>query len=75
MNPSSEKFQASAAVANMIALYKDARLFVRQVLGGAPDAWQLEALEAVSIGRRDCLALVACKGPGKSTCLAGSTLR
>ena len=70
MNPASEKFQASAAVAKLISWYKDARLFVRECLGAVPDAWQDEALEAVSVGKKDCLALVACKGPGKSTCLA-----
>lgn len=58
------------AVARLLAWYKDARLFVRECLQAIPDAWQDEALEAISVGKKDCLALVACKGPGKSTCLA-----
>src|SRR3990167_5757066 len=48
----------------------DARLFVRECLVAVPDAWQDEALEAISVGNWDCLALVACKGPGKSAVLA-----
>jgi hypothetical protein len=58
------------AVKKILSWYGDARLFVRECLGAVPDAWQLEALEAVSVGKKECLALIACKGPGKSTCLA-----
>ncbi len=58
------------AIAKILRWYKDARVFVRECLGGVPDAWQDEALEAISLGKIDCLALVACKGPGKSTLLA-----
>lgn len=58
------------AVNLVIRYYKDARLFVREQLGAVPDAWQDDALEAVSVGKKDCIALIACKGPGKSTCLA-----
>jgi phage terminase large subunit len=58
------------ALARIGTWYQDARVFVRECLGASPDEWQLEALEAISVGKKDCLALVACKGPGKSTCLA-----
>ena len=65
MNETSEKF---------LRWFGDARIFVRECFGAVPDAWQLEALEAISIGNHDCLAMVACKGPGKSTVLAWITL-
>jgi hypothetical protein len=42
--------------------------FALQCLGAAPDAWQVEVLEAIV--RNDRLALKASKGPGKSTVLA-----
>jgi hypothetical protein len=41
---------------------------VREVFGAEPDPWQAEVLAAFPTNRR--IAMVACKGPGKSTCLA-----
>lgn len=40
-------------------------LFVREVFGATPDAWQDKVLEAFPTQQR--IALKACKGPGKST--------
>jgi hypothetical protein len=42
--------------------------FVRDVFHAEPDAWQVEALEAVRDNKR--IAMSACKGPGKSCLLA-----
>jgi hypothetical protein len=43
-------------------------LFVREVLGAEPDAWQADVLQAFPKHQR--LAMKACKGPGKTTVLA-----
>lgn len=42
--------------------------FVRECFGAEPDPWQAEALESFTQHRR--IAMVACKGPGKSTVLS-----
>jgi hypothetical protein len=43
-------------------------LFVRECFGINPDRWQRKALRAFATDQR--LAMKACKGPGKTTCLA-----
>lgn len=43
-------------------------LFVREVFGVTPDAWQDEALQAFPTSPRLCMK--ACKGPGKTAVLA-----
>jgi len=48
----------------------DARVFVRECLGVTPDAWQEEALRLISLPATRELAMKACKGPGKTACLA-----
>jgi phage terminase large subunit len=55
----------------------DARTFVREVCRDEPDDWQDEFLAALSLidppgsfPSKPMLALKACKGPGKSRCLA-----
>lgn len=55
--------------AEKIALWK-ARpdVFVREVFGATPDPWQEDVLRAFPSNQR--LALMACKGPGKSCVLA-----
>lgn len=58
----------SEAVAAMREWQQRPDVFVRQVLGATPDAWQVEVLEAVAARQR--VALKASKGPGKSTVLA-----
>lgn len=47
---------------------EDPVVFVREVLGAEPDAWQVDVLRAFVSNQR--LALKACKGPGKSTVMA-----
>lgn len=42
--------------------------FVREVFGAALDEWQADALAAFPLHKRN--AMVACKGPGKTTTLA-----
>lgn len=56
------------AVAQFRRLRADPAVFVRQVLGAEPDAWQAEVLAAAATRQR--LALKASKGPGKSCVLA-----
>ncbi len=46
----------------------DPRTFVREALGATPDDWQDDVLAVVPFKLR--VALIACKGPGKSTLLA-----
>lgn len=41
---------------------------VRELFGVEPDQWQLETLETFPHNQR--IAMKACKGPGKTTCLA-----
>lgn len=48
----------------------DAVLFVRECIGVEPDAWQLDALRAISRPETERLAMKACKGPGKTAVLA-----
>lgn len=48
----------------------DAVAFVRECIGVEPDAWQLEALTAISRPETERLAMKACKGPGKTAVLA-----
>ena len=47
---------------------QDPRVFVREVFGVTPDAWQDKVLEAFPHKQR--LAMKACKGPGKTCVLA-----
>lgn len=49
---------------------RDALAFVRECIGVEPDAWQVEALEAISRHETERLAMKACKGPGKTAALA-----
>jgi phage terminase large subunit len=46
-------------------------VFVREVFGAEPDAWQISVLERFP--RHPRQAMTACKGPGKSTVLAWLT--
>jgi len=46
----------------------DPRIFVREVFGAVPDAWQDDVLIAFPSNMR--LAMVACRGPGKTCLLA-----
>lgn len=48
----------------------DARAFVRECIGVEPDAWQIDALGAISRPETERLAMKACKGPGKTACMA-----
>lgn len=48
----------------------DAVAFVRECIGAEPDAWQIEALTAISTPATERLAMKACKGPGKTAVLA-----
>jgi len=43
---------------------------VREAFKAEPDAWQLEGLELVAKPETERLAFKACKGPGKTACLA-----
>jgi phage terminase large subunit len=45
---------------------RDAVAFVRDCIGAEPDAWQLDALRAISDPKTERLAMKACKGPGKT---------
>lgn len=56
------------AVENISRWRKRPSLFVREVFGVVPDAWQDEVLDAFPHSPR--IAMVACKGPGKTTVLA-----
>lgn len=58
----------AAAIAKVREWQDKPGLFVREQFGAQPDAWQEEALEALTSNYR--LALKACKGPGKSTFFA-----
>lgn len=61
---------SEAAVANLARWRKRPLAFVREVLGVEPDAWQvdvLEDLEDLDEVAAIRLAMVASKGPGKST--------
>lgn len=49
---------------------RDAVAFVRECIGVEPDAWQLDALAAISRPDTERLAMKACKGPGKTAVLA-----
>lgn len=57
-----------AAVERLRLWRKDPRVFVREVFGVTPDAWQDKVLEAFPHNQR--VALKACKGPGKTCVLA-----
>jgi phage terminase large subunit len=48
----------------------DAVAFVQECIGVEPDAWQHEALTAISNPDVERLAMKACKGPGKTACEA-----
>ena len=48
--------------------YNDPVQFVRDNFGVEPDLWQVEALEQYM--KNQCLAMKACKGPGKTTVLS-----
>lgn len=50
------------------AWYDDPIQFVRDNFGVEPDEWQKEAL--IEYMKNQCLAMKACKGPGKTTVLA-----
>jgi phage terminase large subunit len=61
----------TVAAQRIAAWRKDAVLFVREVFGVEPDAWQVDALTAYSAGKpRIRLGMQACAGPGKSAVLA-----
>ncbi len=48
----------------------DALAFVRECIDVEPDAWQAEALLAISRPDTERMAMKACKGPGKTAVLA-----
>jgi len=55
--------------ASKLLLWKrDPVIFVREVFGAEPDEWQKDVLRAFPTNNR--MAMKACKGPGKTTCLA-----
>lgn len=56
------------AIVALMSWHDDPVLFVRQVFGAVPDAWQADALR--SIARDPRVGMSACKGPGKSCNLA-----
>ncbi len=56
------------AAAQIVKWRDNPVLFARQVLGFIPDLWQETVLKAVTTESR--LAMIACKGPGKSALLA-----
>lgn len=58
------------ARARLLRWRDDAVLFVRECIGVEPDAWQLDALSAISKPETERLAMKACKGPGKTAVLA-----
>jgi hypothetical protein len=62
----------TAKASRIKAWRHDAALFVREVFGIEPDAWQLDALALASgpTNPRRRLVLRACTGPGKSAVLA-----
>lgn len=60
--------EQATAIDAIRAWRSDPVLFVRQVFGAEPDAWQRDALAAVA--RDPKVAMSACKGPGKSCLLA-----
>lgn len=60
----------SGVVDGVAGWIDDPVLFVREVLGASPDAWQAETLEALTHSGKRRYALKASKGPGKSTVLA-----
>lgn len=56
-------------LASRLALWREhPAQMVRDLFGVEPDAWQIEALESFPHSPR--MAMKACKGPGKTTCLA-----
>ena len=57
-----------AAAKRLRAWKADPVLFVREVFGVEPDAWQADVLHAFP--REQRIAMQACKGPGKSALLA-----
>jgi len=58
----------SKASAQIRRWREDPVLFVREVFGVEPDAWQVDVLMAMTQHKR--LAMKACKGPGKTAILA-----
>jgi len=58
----------NAAVERLRIWRQDPRVFVREVFGVTPDAWQDKVLEAFPHNQR--LAMKACKGPGKTAVIA-----
>ena len=60
---------AIAQAADKLRLWREKpQVFVREVFGVTPDAWQDDVLEAFPASQRQ--AMKACKGPGKTTVLA-----
>ena len=59
-----------AAREKVLRWQKDAVAFVRECIGVEPDAWQSQALRAISSPKTERLAMKACKGPGKTAVLA-----
>ena len=58
-----------AFLAARLAVYRhDPVLFVREVFGVELDAWQIDFLRAMLTHNR--VGAKACKGPGKTACLA-----
>lgn len=64
--------EAQDLARRIAAWHRDPVLFVREVFGAEPDAWQARALsEYAAPGERVArVALQACAGPGKTTVLA-----
>ena len=62
--------RTSAARDRLRRWHDDAGLLVHEAIGVEPDAWQVEALTAISRPETERLAMKACKGPGKTAVLA-----
>ena len=56
------------AVRTLVRWKTDPVSFVREAFQVEPDAWQAEVLTAFATKQR--VAMVSCKGPGKTCCLA-----
>lgn len=62
------------AVDNLRRYRADPVAFVREVLGGEPDEWQIDVLYAIARSPKNRVCMKASKGPGKSTVLAWAVL-
>jgi hypothetical protein len=63
-------YEVTKAAGSLRKYREHPELFVRQVFGVEPDAWQDEVLKSFGDPGNRRIAMKACKGPGKSTVLA-----